>query len=611
MSINQHDVLVYNNSAILRYDDESKRLYFGLHPPAARAIDVDDGMKALIESFLTLMQSPSSINHVAETIAESHNVPRKFVLDVATELYDAGLLVRPRDFQNPLDRHQRYFSLYGKNAQSYRAVVSHAKIGIIGLGGLGSTVLLSLAAAGVTNFVVSDGDAVEPSNLTRGVLFRSEHVGMKKIDAARAELSRMLGEKCIETVDSQMNMSALGENGWLQAKFSDCDYIILTADKPYEIKHAVADFCIENGIPLANAFYVETIGHVPPTYIPGVSACVHCYEAAVTAVADVMPRGILFEGRDQIPSFGPLNMLLASLVASECLNFLMKIPLKTANRGYMFNLHTLECSYIPAKPLEGCKCYGTRGDHYLCHRTDDTHQHVFGNIADYYLQERSGTSLNKRYVDPVIESLIPECERVQRGRALDVGAGTGEYTSLLLSRGYQVDALEPSNAFFAALRERFGVNDRVNLHNEPVERWDAPTHGYDLVIASLILDHVHDANAVLNKLAATLPHQGRLIIVMPSPIKDSIRKDAQGGLFVDYRYEGVIEKQRFDSHGNVIAQTLTYKHSLNKVFGALSSAGLCMTLYEDIFVTDDAYVGSVPGAYIRVPYFTVTEWTRR
>ncbi len=68
--------------------------------------------------------------------------------------------------------------------------VKAAKVGIAGLGGLGSSVAIALARVGVGGLVLADFDLVEPSNLNRQQYF-VEQIGMSKVQAMRENLSRI------------------------------------------------------------------------------------------------------------------------------------------------------------------------------------------------------------------------------------------------------------------------------------------------------------------------------------------------------------------------------------------------------------------------------------
>lgn len=65
-----------------------------------------------------------------------------------------------------------------------------ARVGIAGVGGLGSTVAIALARVGVGRLVLADFDVVEPSNLNRQQYF-VDQLGEYKVDALTATLRRI------------------------------------------------------------------------------------------------------------------------------------------------------------------------------------------------------------------------------------------------------------------------------------------------------------------------------------------------------------------------------------------------------------------------------------
>ena len=75
---------------------------------------------------------------------------------------------------------------------------------VIGAGGLGSPLLLYLAAAGVGRIGVVDDDAVDLSNLQRQVVHDSSNVGMAKVDSAKARLAEINPEVAVETHQTRL-----------------------------------------------------------------------------------------------------------------------------------------------------------------------------------------------------------------------------------------------------------------------------------------------------------------------------------------------------------------------------------------------------------------------
>jgi len=56
---------------------------------------------------------------------------------------------------------------------------------LLGTGGLGCSVALSLARLGVGKMIMIDKDMVDISNLNRQILFDHKDIGKNKVDVAR------------------------------------------------------------------------------------------------------------------------------------------------------------------------------------------------------------------------------------------------------------------------------------------------------------------------------------------------------------------------------------------------------------------------------------------
>ena len=75
----------------------------------------------------------------------------------------------------------------------------------IGAGGLGSSVLLYLAAAGVGRIGIVDNDQVEKSNLQRQIIHETNTVGNLKIDSARERINKFNPNIQVETFHERIN----------------------------------------------------------------------------------------------------------------------------------------------------------------------------------------------------------------------------------------------------------------------------------------------------------------------------------------------------------------------------------------------------------------------
>ncbi len=74
------------------------------------------------------------------------------------------------------------------------------RVAVLGLGGLGSNIAVSLARVGVGKLILVDYDIVEPSNLNRQQYF-VEHIGLKKTDALKSIIEKINPFVKIETKD--------------------------------------------------------------------------------------------------------------------------------------------------------------------------------------------------------------------------------------------------------------------------------------------------------------------------------------------------------------------------------------------------------------------------
>ena len=108
-------------------------------------------------------------------------------------------------------RYARHISLPALNDVGQRRI-GNARVLVVGAGGLGSPVLLYLAAAGVGTIGVIDDDTVEISNLQRQVLHTTGDVGRPKVTSAREAIHainpgvRVVEHACRLTADNALQL---------------------------------------------------------------------------------------------------------------------------------------------------------------------------------------------------------------------------------------------------------------------------------------------------------------------------------------------------------------------------------------------------------------------
>ena len=112
----------------------------------------------------------------------------------------------------------------------------------IGAGGLGSPVLLYLAAAGVGTLGLVDFDEVDYSNLHRQIIHGTPDVGRSKLDSAKARINALNPE--VEVVTHEMALSSENALGL----FADYDLGVAGTDN-FPTRYLGNDACVIGGKP--------------------------------------------------------------------------------------------------------------------------------------------------------------------------------------------------------------------------------------------------------------------------------------------------------------------------------------------------------------------------
>ena len=112
----------------------------------------------------------------------------------------------------------------------------------IGVGGLGSPVLLYLAAAGVGTLGLVDFDEVDYSNRHRQIIHGTPDVGRSKLDSAKARINALNPE--VEVVTHEMALSSENALGL----FADYDLVVDGTDN-FPTRYLVNDACVIGGKP--------------------------------------------------------------------------------------------------------------------------------------------------------------------------------------------------------------------------------------------------------------------------------------------------------------------------------------------------------------------------
>ncbi|MEJ4104339.1 ThiF family adenylyltransferase [Corynebacterium bovis] len=140
-----------------------------------------------------------------------------------------------------ISRFRRQVTLPGFGVAG-QAALARAHVAVVGAGGLGSPVLLYLAAAGVGTVTVVDDDTVELSNLHRQVVHRQDAVGEPKVASARATIHAINTDVTVRTVAARLTDDTACDI------LTGADVVIDGTDN-FEARHAVSRACAVLGVP--------------------------------------------------------------------------------------------------------------------------------------------------------------------------------------------------------------------------------------------------------------------------------------------------------------------------------------------------------------------------
>lgn len=215
--------------------------------------------------------------------------------------------------------------------------LSKSRIGIVGVGALGTNMANLCCRAGVGSLVLLDNDRVELSNLQRQMLFDENDIGALKAQRAAEKLAIINSEIKIEAFSERLgpeNFADLLEN---------CD-LLLDATDNFATRFIINEQTLKLGIPWIYSGVTASSGQTMFVY-PFDTACLRCLipeNEMVDTLPNVHNSGII----------GPIVSIIASLSVSMALKFLVE---KYVERDVLcFDAWQLSWHRIPMERTPGC-----------------------------------------------------------------------------------------------------------------------------------------------------------------------------------------------------------------------------------------------------------------
>ncbi len=211
-----------------------------------------------------------------------------------------------------------------------------AKVLVCGAGGLGSSVILNLAALGIGHIGIVDNDIVELSNLNRQYIHKLSSLGQDKVNSAKNWIEEFNKDIKIQTFNVCLD----------EANYKDIvkEYdIIVDCFDSFNSKFLLNDIALNTGKTLVHGGVSEFRGQVM-TVIPKKSTCLEC----------IFPKDETEYAVKGVVS--PAVSIIGSIQAMEILKLALNLGEPLINKMLVYDGLKMSFKTLDIKRGKNCKC---------------------------------------------------------------------------------------------------------------------------------------------------------------------------------------------------------------------------------------------------------------
>ncbi len=221
-----------------------------------------------------------------------------------------------------------------------------ARVLVVGLGGLGSSAAMYLAASGVGHMLIADYDHVDLSNLQRQPIHNTESIDMCKTESAQKTLHRLNPDIEITPINQKMDLDLLHRH------VMDVDVVVDATDN-FAVRYAINKACRHARTPLVHGAAIRMEGQLSVFDArEAESPCYQCLYTEGTYVDEsCVANGIL----------SPVVGVIGSMQAIEALKILLNLKDTLVGRLLLFDAQTMNWRELRVKRNAKCKVCGDDG----------------------------------------------------------------------------------------------------------------------------------------------------------------------------------------------------------------------------------------------------------
>ncbi|WP_417628144.1 HesA/MoeB/ThiF family protein [Pararhodobacter aggregans] len=246
---------------------------------------------------------------------------------------------KPLFSEAELNRYARHLMLREVGGPGQRKL-KEAKVLVIGAGGLGSPVLLYLAAAGVGTIGVIDDDAVESSNLQRQIIHSDLTVGMPKVFSAQEQMEALNPFITVKPYHRRLTEAEA------ETLFAEYDLILDGTDN-FDTRYMANRVAVKTGKPLIAAAITQWEGQIA-LYNPARGG--PCFEC----VFPTRPAPGLVPSCAEAGVIAPLPGVMGSMMAMEAVKLLTGAGAPLRGAMLIYDGLYAETRRITIKPRPDC-----------------------------------------------------------------------------------------------------------------------------------------------------------------------------------------------------------------------------------------------------------------
>ncbi|PED90008.1 hypothetical protein CN540_28340 [Bacillus toyonensis] len=311
----------------------------------------DDSILYLIdEEIIELSGCSEQIIRVIECLKSGanwneviHDVPKHDLEQLIKILSENNLIhsAWENEYIDSIANKQLYYfeNICEENPNTIQKRLEQSCVAILGVGGVGTSIIQHLVGAGIKSFILVDDDTVALDNLNRQFTYTVSDVSRYKVDAARDYIKSIAPESDVRVHNCKIQK----ENDIRILDSYPIDFLINATDSSPQLPMIINKYSNERKIPFIELSVGVTTGSWGPITIPGKTVCLKCYREKEEGKMSSDELYVYNNLHSVIKSsFGPTNTVISTLAAMDIIHYLsgLNALCKSEGKRCVFNFQT-------------------------------------------------------------------------------------------------------------------------------------------------------------------------------------------------------------------------------------------------------------------------------